>query len=155
MYPDFKELLYAFNAHSVRYLIIGGYAVSIHSQPRATKDLDILIDPSLENGKAVFAALMQFGAPLDGLVARDFVEPESFFRMGAPPAMVDILSRIKGVEFAGAWERRVVRKVDEGLSVPFISRADLLASKLAAGRPEDLADVAVLRAAMRDTDGSR
>lgn len=147
MYPDFKELLSEFNAHEVRYLIVGGYAVSIHAQPRATKDLDILIDPSSRNGEAVFAALKKFGAPLSGLAAEDFVESGSFFRMGKPPAMVDILSRIKGVEFAHAWERRVVREIEDGLRVPFISRDDLMVAKLAAGRPEDLADVAALRAA--------
>lgn len=41
MFNDFKELLSFFNAHSVKYLIVGGHAVSFHAQPRATKDLDI------------------------------------------------------------------------------------------------------------------
>ena len=50
MYNDFKELLSALNAHRVRYVIIGGYAVSFHAEPRATKDLDILISPDAENG---------------------------------------------------------------------------------------------------------
>jgi len=49
MHQDFKELLSAFNAGQVRYLIVGGYAVSFHAQPRATKDLDILIGADAEN----------------------------------------------------------------------------------------------------------
>ena len=53
MFQDFKELLFALNAHSVKYLIVGGYAVSFHAQPRATKDLDILISADEENSKAV------------------------------------------------------------------------------------------------------
>ena len=53
MFDDFKELLSIFNAHNVEYLIVGGYAVSFHSQPRATKDIDILIRPDAENAKAV------------------------------------------------------------------------------------------------------
>jgi hypothetical protein len=57
MHQDFKELLSAFNAGQVKYLILGGYAVSFHAQPRATKDLDILIGADAENSKAVFAAL--------------------------------------------------------------------------------------------------
>jgi len=48
MYPDFKELLSVLNAHSVKYLVVGAYAVSMHAQPRATKDLDIWIKPDLE-----------------------------------------------------------------------------------------------------------
>jgi hypothetical protein len=71
------------NAYRVRYLIIGGYAVSFHAEPRATKDLDILISPDTKNGKAMYAALAQFGAPIEGLSAKDFTEPGSFFRMGA------------------------------------------------------------------------
>jgi hypothetical protein len=43
MFDDFKELLSAFNAHSLKYLVVGGYAVSFHAQPRATKDLDLFI----------------------------------------------------------------------------------------------------------------
>jgi hypothetical protein len=147
MYPDFKELLSAFNAHQVRYLIVGGYAVSFHAQPRATKDIDILIDPCLENGRAVLAALVEFGAPVAELTPKDFTEPGSFYRMGTPPVMVDILPRIAGVDFAAAWERRVNNEIEPGLVVPFISRDDLLLAKSAAGRPEDLADVAALKKA--------
>ena len=57
MYPDFKELLSAFNGHKVKYMIVGGYAVGFHSQPRATKDPDILIRPDEQNAKAVYDAL--------------------------------------------------------------------------------------------------
>ena len=147
MYRDFKELLSAFNARQVRYLIVGGYAVSFHAQPRATKDIDILVDPSEENSRALYAALVEFGAPVAELSAKDFTEPDSFFRMGTPPVMVDILPTITGVDFAAAWERRVGNEIEAGLVVPFISREDLLAAKMAAGRPEDLADVAALKKA--------
>ncbi len=51
MFEDFKELLSAFNAHDVRYLIVGGYAVSLHAQPRPTQDLDILISATLKTAK--------------------------------------------------------------------------------------------------------
>lgn len=144
MFQDFKELLSALNAHKVRYLIVGGYAVSFHAQPRATKDLDILVSSDQENSKAVFAALAEFGAPVDGLSARDFTEPGSFFRMGTPPVMVGILPSISGVEFEEAWSRRIMVPIDESLTAPFISREDLRTAKLAAGRPQDLADVAAL-----------
>ena len=69
MFDEFKELLSGFNARSVKYLIVGGYAVSLHAQPRATKDIDIFIKPDAANAQAVFAALADFGAPLEGLTA--------------------------------------------------------------------------------------
>ena len=84
MHQDFKELLSAFNAGQVRYLIVGGYAVSFHAQPRATKDLDILIGADAENSKAVYAALAKFGAPVEGLSAKDFAEPDNF----SPPRRI-------------------------------------------------------------------
>jgi hypothetical protein len=145
MHQDFKELLSAFNAGQVRYLIVGGYAVSFHAQPRATKDLDILIGADVENSKAVFAALARFGAPVEGLSAKDFAEPDNFFRMGTPPVMIDIMPKISGVEFEEAWRRRVDVRIDDDLSVPFISREDLLVAKLSAGRAQDLIDVDALR----------
>ena len=112
MHQDFKELLSVFNAGQVRYLIVGGYAVSFHAQPRATKDLDILIGTDAENSKAVFAALAKFEAPIEGLSAKDFAEPDNFFRMGTPPVMVDIMPKISGVEFEEAWRRRVAVRID-------------------------------------------
>ena len=145
MHQDFKELLSASNTGQVRYLIVGGYAVSYHAQPRATKYLDILIGAGAENSKAVYAALAKFGAPIEGLSAKDFAEPDNFFRMGTPPVMVDIMPKISGVEFEEAWSRRVDVQLDDGLSVPFISRQDLLIAKLAAGRAQDLIDVDALR----------
>ena len=146
MFDDFKELLSIFNDQKVKYLIVGGYAVSLHAQPRATKDIDLLIQPAPANGKAVYAALKKFGAPLAGLTAADFIERDKFFRMGRAPVMVDILPEISGVDFDRAWQRRVEAVIDpvSGLTASFISSEDLIASKLAAGR-QDIADVAALR----------
>jgi hypothetical protein len=145
--PDFKELLSVFNSRKIRYLLIGGYAVSLHAQPRATKDLDLLVSPDAGNARALYAALAEFGAPLEGIKAADFMEPDMFFRMGTPPLMVDILPAIKGVDFNSAWERRNNIEIDaeSGLRASVISSSDLIAAKLAAGRPQDLVDVAALR----------
>jgi hypothetical protein len=149
MFDDFKEILSIFKALNVKYLIVGGYAVSLHAQPRATKDIDFFIKPDPDNAKAVYAALAKFGAPLEGLSAEDFREPGKFFRMGHPPLMVDILPEISGVDFDQAWQRRVDAIIDpqSGLTASFLSYEDLIAAKLAAGRPQDIADVAALRKA--------
>ncbi|HMD85616.1 MAG TPA: nucleotidyltransferase [Terriglobia bacterium] len=149
MYPDFKEFLSVLNAHRVKYLVVGAYAVSIHAQPRATKDLDILVKADAANAQALFAALAQFGAPLEGLTAADFAEPGPFLRMGREPVAVDLLTAIPGVEFDSAWERRVEGVIDpaSGLKASFISREDLIAGKVASGRSQDLADVDAIRKA--------
>jgi hypothetical protein len=149
MFQDFNELLSIFNAHSVKYLVVGGYAVSFHAQPRATKDIDLLIQAAADNAKAVYAALAKFGVPMEGLTPQDFTQRGKFFRMGREPVAVDILTEIDGVDFDRAWDRRVEGVIDmaSGLRAYFISGADLMAAKIAAGRPQDMADVDALRKA--------
>ena len=149
MFDDFKELLSVFNAHSVKYLIVGGYAVSFHAQPRATKDLDVFIKADPANAKAAYAALASFGAPLGNISVEDLSDSRKFIRLGREPVAVDIFSGIDGVAFDEAWERRVEGVIDgaSGLTAFFISKADLIASKLAAGRMRDLADVEDMREA--------
>ncbi|MBV8093312.1 MAG: hypothetical protein JOY71_08460 [Acetobacteraceae bacterium] len=149
MYPDFKELLSVLNEHRVKYLVVGAYAVSVHAQPRATKDLDILIKADANNARKVFTALARFGAPLEGLTAADFAERGTFFRMGREPVCVDILTEIPGVDFDAAWPRRFRDVIDpaSGLKANFISADDLIAAKLAAGRPQDIADVEAIHKA--------
>jgi len=148
MYPDFKEVLSVLNAHRVRYLVVGAYAVSIHPQPRATKDLDILVKTDADNAKAVFAALAEFGAPPPGLTPADFTA-RTVFSNGGEPVGVDIFTAIPGVEFDAAWPRRLEHIIDQasGLKASFICRDDLIAAKLASGRPQDLADVDAIRKA--------
>jgi hypothetical protein len=149
MYQDYKDLLSAFHAHGVRYLVVGAYAVIYHAQPRFTKDLDLFIKADPANAQAIYAALAAFGAPLQGIQPEDFAERGSFFRFGNDPRCIDILPDIPGVEFEAAWERRVEGVIDpkSGLKAYFISAPDLIAAKLAAGRPQDLADAEAIRKA--------
>ena len=149
MFQDYKDLLSAFHAHGVKYLIVGGYAVIFHAQPRFTNDLDLFVKADPVNAQAIYAALSQFGAPLQGIGPQDFEDRNSFFRFGRDPHGFDILPDLPGVDFEAAWERRVESPVDpaSGLKANFISADDLLASKLASGRPQDLADADAIRKA--------
>ena len=150
MYQDYKDLLSAFHAHGVKYLIVGGYAVIFHAQPRYTKDIDIFIKANPANAQATYTALSEFGAALGGIKPEDFADPGTFFRFGRDPRGFDILPHLPGVDFDAAWDRRLETRIDpeSGLMAFVISREDLISAKLAAGRPQDLADVdAIQRAA--------
>jgi len=157
MYQDYKDLLSAFNAHGVKYLIVGGYAVIFHAQPRFTKDLDFFIKADLANAQATYAALASFGAPLEGIRPEEFADRSSFFRFGRDPRGCDILPDLPGVDFDAAWERRVEGVIDAatGLTAFFVSKDDLIAAKLASGRTRDLADVEEIRAASRSVGPAR
>ncbi len=146
MPEDLKELLRAFNDHGVKYLIVGGYAFGVYAEPRATKDLDIFIRSDQENSKAVFRALAQYGAPLDGLSPSDFRDGTTF-QIGQPPTRIDILQHIDGVTFDQAWENRINGLIDGQIQAAVISRDDLIQNKLATGREQDVLDVKKLRAA--------
>lgn len=143
---DLKELLRAFNDHEVKYLIVGGYAFGVHAEPRATKDLDIFIRPDQENSEAVFRALAQYGAPLNGLRPSDFMDGTTF-QIGQPPTRIDILQQIDGITFDAAWENRIEGLIDGEIQTAIISKQDLIRNKLATGREQDILDVKKLRAA--------
>jgi len=138
--PDFIELLSLFRDYRVRYLVVGGFAVMRYTEPRYTKDLDLWISTDKENATAVYAALKAFGAPLRDLTREDFAREGYFYQMGRPPFRLDIMMSIPGVEFAAAWPRRS-ELAFEDLAIPFISKEDLIRSKKASGRPQDLIDV--------------
>jgi len=127
MYQDYKDLLSAFHAHGVRYLIVGGYAVVFHAQPRFTRDIDFFIKADLANARATYAALAEFGAALGGIRPEEFADRGSFFRFGRDPRGFDILPDLPGVDFEAAWERRVegIFDAETGLKAFFISRDEL------------------------------
>ncbi len=140
----FKELLKSFNEHQVKYLLVGAYAVMKYTEPRYTKDLDIWVAPTDENASRVYKALAEFGAPKSGVTPEDFTKVDLMFQVGIAPHRIDILMGVKGLEFAGAWERRV-EAMFEDVPMRLVCKEDLLVSKEAAGRPQDLIDAASLR----------
>ena len=138
--PDFRDLLSALAGSNAEYLVVGGWAVGFHSEPRFTKDLDLLIGQDDANLQRVATALAEFGAPPQVLDQLRQLGPEEFLFLGAPPVRVDLLRSVPGVDFAAAYGRRVQAEWD-GVSVSVIALIDLIASKKAAGREKDLRDV--------------
>lgn len=138
---DMKDLIRAFNAHGVEYLLVGGYAFGVHAQPRATKDIDLFIRADARNSDAVFRALCQYGAPLGGLTAKDFRDAKTGVQIGVPPNRIDILQQISGVTFDEAWKDRVNAMIEGDTPTYVISWQNLIKNKLAAGREQDLLDV--------------
>ena len=144
---DLKQLLLALNANGVEYLVVGGYAVGVHAEPRATKDLDLFIRSDVRNSEAVHRALAEFGAPVAGLTPADFRnDPNSVFQIGQHPARVEILQSIDGVEFDEVWRDRVEIRL-EGIATQVISAEHLIRNKMQSGRLRDLADAEAIREA--------
>ncbi len=144
MNPDFVDLFRALSEARVEFLVVGAYAVGIHGHPRATKDLDVWVRATPENAEKVIAALRAFGAPLGDLTGADLATPGTGFKMGVAPRRIDILTKISGIDFDAAWPGREQAEFGDGVRANVIGRDDLIANKRAAGRPQDLADVAFL-----------
>jgi hypothetical protein len=140
VHSDYKDLLAAFNAHGVEYLVVGAHALAAHGQVRATKDLDVWVRPDAENARRVIRAIEAFGVALQGLSERDLTQPETVFQIGVEPLRIDIITSIDGVEFSAAWPDRVMSKFEQQ-SAPVLSRTHLIQNKQASGRLQDLADV--------------
>jgi hypothetical protein len=140
---DFRDLFAAFNAAAAEYLLVGGYAVAFHAEPRFTKDLDVWVRPTPANAQRVLAGLRTFGAPLQDLTAAELAEPGLVYQIGVPPNRIDILTSIDGVSFAEAWPARVVTSYGEQ-ALAVIGREHLILNKRASGRPQDLLDVELL-----------
>ncbi len=144
MNPDFVDLLRSLLAADARFMIVGAYAVGVHGRPRATKDLDVWVEPSVENAPNVMQALIDFGAPLMGLTIKDLETPDVGLQIGVAPVRIDVLTTISGVSFAEAWPAHIEVEFAEGVRCAVIGYDDLLKNKRAAGRPQDVADVDAL-----------
>ena len=143
MNADYIDMLKCLNKAGVDYIMVGGWAVNMYGYIRATVDLDIWIYAERENAVKVYAALLEFGAPIAGMTPNDFAEDDVIFQIGVAPCRVDIITKISGVSYSDAAKRAVLKEVD-GVPVRIISLEDLIANKRASGRTKDLADVEVL-----------
>ena len=135
---DFKEFIQFLNEHKVHYLLIGGWAVGLYGNPRATKDIDFLIATDDENIKKLQEALLAFGAP--AVENRVFQEKGNVFRMGISPIQIDIINEADGISFIECYEHKNIIRID-GIDITTISRNDLIKNKKASGRHRDLADI--------------
>jgi len=141
---DYEELLQLLNKHQVKYCIVGAYAIAFYGKPRYTKDIDILIEPSVENGKRIVQALNDFGFGRLDLSEQDFVEEGNIIQLGYEPVRVDIITSITGVGFREAWGNKVTGSYGKE-KVFFIGLKELIRSKEMTGRKQDAVDVEILR----------
>jgi len=138
---DFKELLELFSENSVEFVIVGAYPLAFHGAPRFTGDLDPLVRPDSQNASRILRALDIFGFGSVGLQTRDFSELDQIIQLGVPPLRIDLLTSISGVSWEQAWAKSGFY---HDLPVFFLGKDEFISNKKAAGRPQDLADVAAL-----------
>jgi hypothetical protein len=125
--------------YDIRYLLIGGYAVSYHGYIRATGDMDIWIAIHPDNAQKIVIVLKIFGFDLPDLKAELFLRKNKIIRMGVPPLRLEIITSISGVEFDECYQTRIVDDLD-GVEVNLINLENLKKNKKASGRIKDMVD---------------
>jgi hypothetical protein len=138
--PDFAAFLKLLTEHQVEFLLIGGFAVSLHGYPRATTAMDVWVRRSVENADRVVATLRDFGFDVPELDASLFLDAGKIVRMGVAPLRTEVLTSIDGVDFVECSARSVSVNVGEQ-TIPVIGLDDLKTNKRASGRTKDLLDL--------------
>jgi hypothetical protein len=142
--PDFDEFCGLLIERHVEFVIVGAYALAFHGAPRFTGDLDILVNPTEENGRRLLDAISAFGFPPSPVTPADVAAGRKVIEMGVAPVQIHVMSHIDGVTWREVWETRETGPLGHR-TVAFIGRQAFLRNKRAAGRPKDLADIDALR----------
>ena len=141
---DFIDFIEFLNKYEVEYMVIGAHALAFHGRPRHTGDLDIWINPTLENAQKMLKVIEAFGFASLGLEKEDFLNDNYVTQLGYPPLRIDILNAISGVQFKEAYGNKICADID-GLQINFINVDDFIENKKASGRKKDLGDIEALK----------
>jgi len=149
-FQDYEEFIAALNKHGVRYLIIGAHAVAFHARPRATKDLDILVDPTPANARRIQKALRDFFGGVDtGYTMEELIDPRCIIQLGVAPIRIDLMPDVLGCpDFSAAWKKRITSRFGN-IKAHYPGLDDLITMKEASRRPQDLADIRPLKRARK------
>jgi len=140
---DWREFLELLNSRAVDYVIVGAQSLAFHGRPRYSGDLDILVRPTPDNARLLLALLNRFGFEQSGFKETDFLQPEQIIQLGRAPSRIDLLTSISGVSTNEAFASKISATLD-GIPVFILGKDALIRNKRAIGRPQDLADLAVL-----------
>ncbi len=130
---DFADFLDALNKEGVAYVVIGGMAVMFHIPYRTTRDIDVLIEPNLENARKARGAVERWGGFEPEYSPEDFISGDILSFGGL--LRVEVHSRVPGVSWETVWKNRVPGQL-LGVKTSFASLDDLIAMKQATGRAE-------------------
>jgi hypothetical protein len=142
MFDRLKVVFASLNSHDVKYVVIGGVAAIVHGSTRNTFDLDILIEATTDNAQRLLEALLAANFGTAALISADELL-QNEITVFKDRVLIDVQTRTPGLTFETAWSRREIREA-QGVTLHVVCRDDLIASKRAAGRPKDIADLEAL-----------
>jgi len=154
----YEKVFRALNKAGVRYLVPGGIAVNLHGIPRMTQDLDIIVELTPANVRKLVKVLTLLGyrckLPVnpelisDPAIRHQWINEKNmkvfnFYHKDIPVQEIDILVTAP-VKVESAFKRAIVKRAGK-LVIPLVGLKDLIKMKEAAGRPQDLSDIQMLK----------
>lgn len=139
---DFRDFIRELNNHDVKYILVGGYSVILHGYSRTTGDMDIWVDRTAGNYKKIKLSFLSFGMPVFDMTEENFLNHPDLdvFTFGKPPSSIDVMTRVKGLDFDECYNNSVFFH-DDDLPIRTIHFNNLISSKKASGRSKDLDDL--------------
>ena len=151
---ELEQLVDALHADAAEYALCGGLALAVHGHPRATKDIDLLVRAEAVPHLLALAKAHGYDIPAGPML---FAAGTPFERRIHRVSKLDEAGRLLSLDLIvvgdaleSVWASRVVAQWNER-AVRVVSRDGLVAMKRIAGRPQDVADIAVLEGS--DADG--
>ena len=139
---DFRDFIAALNNNHVKYILVGGFAVILHGHSRVTGDMDIWVEPIEENYVKLVDAFKEFGMSLFDMTKTNFLSVDKFdvFSFGRKPVSIDIMTKVKGLNFDEAYQHSTIFN-DHGLLIRTLHFNDLILAKKGSGRLKDIDDI--------------
>ena len=142
MLNQLRGVFASFQSHNVKYIVIGGIAAVLHGVPRATFDLDVLVEATPDNAQRLLDALLEANLGTAALISADELLAHEI-TVFKDRVRIDVQTATPGLRFDEAWRNRETMEY-QGQAFYVVSRDDLIGSKRAAGRDVDLEDVRLL-----------
>ena len=139
---DFVDFLHCLDKAKIESILVGGYAVVLHGYNRTTGDMDIWVRADSENYQRLRKAFASFGLHTDAISEEAFlnVSDQDVFTFGRPPVAIDILTKVKGLDFDTAYDQAEPMLMN-GATLRLLHVNDLKQAKRSAGRHKDLDDL--------------
>jgi len=147
---EHKRILLLLAKHKVKFILIGGYAVIYHGYERTTTDMDLWLKPTNENRDQFIKALRGIDiieSMLHAIHKMDFTQPQ-VMHIGKRPNKIDFLTKPRGLNFDKAAAKQVLLPLEDH-HIAVLHFDDVIISKMLLGRPQDKADVDMLKKIQR------
>jgi predicted nucleotidyltransferase len=151
---DFYDYIRLLNKHNVEYVLVGGMAVNVHGYRRSTGDMDLFVNPTIENHKKLKKVHLNFGMHMGEMdILENFLDTAKYdvFTFGASPIQIDLMTACKGLVFHDAYNNAIKYNIDDKLKVNVVHYRELIAAKKASDRMRDRADVEELKKIKKDS----